>query len=207
MITQSVMQHDSYPEIRDALDTRWACFFKRISAIPIPLPSCTNIVSFLDAISPDGILLSGGNSLASLEDSQVNILRDRVDRIVIEYALKRDLPILGICRGMQSILAYFGSSFTRVAEHVTESHAISKVGSSRFIPDARRERRVNSYHAYGSQNCPAPLKVLYRSKDGCIEAAEHYSKPMAGIMWHPERLARPGKLDIQLFKNIFQFEE
>ena len=68
--------------------------------IPIPISTSTlkyfSLTEYLEYIQPDGILLSGGNDIGEVK------LRDKLEFQLLSWALK-NIPIFGICRGMQII--------------------------------------------------------------------------------------------------------
>jgi len=69
----------------------------------------------------------------------------------------------------------------------------------------RRERRpVNSYHRFAAFETRAPLDVWAVADDGAVKAVRHAHKPIAGIMWHPERSFPFTTADIALFRRSFQ---
>ena len=62
---------------------------------------------------------------------------------------------------------------------------------------------VNSYHNYSLKNCPKNFKVIYKSKDNCIESIRSFDLKKEGWMWHPERYKKFKLSDIKSFKKLF----
>lgn len=181
-------------ERRDALDQNWGEFLMLTGGLPIILPNNIKLVQYiLNEIEFDGIVLSGGNTLYSYGGKAPE--RDIVDDYLIEHAIINKIPLLGVCRGMQSVVNYFGGILNRVGNHVKIDHAIN----------GDITRVVNSYHNYGCDSLPDSLIVKARSEDGNVESINHNSLPILGIMWHPER-GTVNKDDIFLIKSLWEKE-
>ncbi|MBD5149742.1 MAG: type 1 glutamine amidotransferase [Oscillibacter sp.] len=191
-VTQRVEHIAAIGEWRDALSQEWAAFAEACGFLPLLLPNRAETVrDLMEAVRPDGILLTGGNDLASYGGDAPE--RDRVERFLIRYAIDRGVPLLGVCRGMQMLLDYFGAPLHRVEGHIRVEHPLSNGDT------------VNSFHGWGAAECPAPLLEMARSADGVLEAVTHGDYPwIYGIMWHPERCHPPRERDIQWIKEVFQ---
>lgn len=168
---------ESYNERRDCADQRIAEFIFSCGFLPIPVPNNPQIIEeMVTKISPDGIILTGGNSLVEYGGNAPE--RDASDKLLIRLAIQKDIPLYGFCRGMQSILSYFESSLEQVTGHVAIKHEV----------EGDISELVNSYH---NQACVKlnedELLCLARAKDGVIEAIRHKKYPILGTMWHPER--------------------
>lgn len=193
--TQRVEIIESYNERRDCADQRIADFLSYCGFIPIPLPNNPIIVDkIINIINPCGIVLTGGNSLVKYGGNAPE--KDETDKKLISIAIDKNIPLLGFCRGMQSILDYFGDELVKVDGHVAIKHMI--------INEHNESRLVNSYHNYACINNTSKLiKPLFKTNDGVIETIKHIKYPLIGIMWHPEREANYSKEDIELFKDLF----
>ena len=141
----------------------------------------------------DGLLLTGGGDVHpqrygmadALQSAKgVNELRDEFEFIIIERALGNDLPILGICRGMQLVNVYLGGSLfidlpsAGYPGHEEETdperrHDLSIRTDSLLWDICRCERiEVNSSHHQAVQRLGKGLMASATSSDGIVEGAE-----------------------------------
>ncbi|MCF6281526.1 MAG: gamma-glutamyl-gamma-aminobutyrate hydrolase family protein [Candidatus Polarisedimenticolaceae bacterium] len=201
-ITQRVECVKSYSERRDCLDQRWTTFVTELGYIPLPLPNIIpdQVSKLLDALNLDALLFSGGNSIASLDPSASNAApeRDVFESALLGEALERNIPVVGICRGMQMINLFMGGKLTPISGHVAVRHSISSVDAHDHLPGM-----INSYHNWSisPEGLANGLKPIAVDCDGNIEAFKHVEKSLLGIMWHPEREAPFDPLDIELIKR------
>lgn len=162
----------------------------------------------------DGILFAGGEDvdprfygeLKKYTSVQVNRVRDEFELALLERALSRRLPVLGICRGTQMINVRFGGTLYQdlksdkalELEHkqagsrleVTHTVMLTDPGS-RLAEAFQASCRVNSLHHQAIKRLGRGLKVTAHSEDGLIEAveaAEDYPFLVA-VQWHPEEIA------------------
>ncbi len=197
--TQRVEIIESYKERRDCADQRIADFIRRCGFIPIPVPNREDLASdIVNSIHPAGIILTGGNSLEKYGGNAPE--RDAMDATLINIAVKQSIPLYGFCRGMQSILDYFGNSLVGVDGHVAVRHLVN---------DGAGQYEVNSYHNQAcmqlQSNCG--LKIISQAEDSVIEAVCHEYLPLVATMWHPEREKEFTYRDITRIKSLFSREE
>ena len=190
-ITQRVEYMERIGERRDALSQEWAVLADDCGFAPLVLPNRLPLVRDLLASLPvEGFLLTGGNDLAAYGGDAPE--RDEVERYLLQTAVDKRVPLLGVCRGMQLVLDCFGTPLRRVEGHVQVEHSLDNGGL------------VNSFHNWGAVECRTPLLPLAWSADGVLEAVEHRDYPwVRGIMWHPERYHPARPQDIERIKEVF----
>jgi gamma-glutamyl-gamma-aminobutyrate hydrolase PuuD len=137
----------------------------------------------------------------------VNLTRDRFELALLHWALSCSLPVLGVCRGMQLLVAAHGGSMYQDLREMTTSHPEWQPVSHRTTnhgdtahwvdlepwsllnqTSSRKHLMVNSHHHQGIRTLPARFSVSARSRDGLIEAIEGSNGSFIfGVQWHPER--------------------
>lgn len=196
--TQRVELVESYKERRDCADVEIAKLIWECGFLPIPVNNIPEKVQILlEQISPDGMILTGGNDLSKYGGNAPE--RDETEKKIIEYGIKNQIPIYGFCRGMQMIADYFGAKLVKVEKHVAVRHRLE--GNAPW-----NGRTVNSFHKMAVKSSSSDLTIEARSEDGVIEAIKVKDKRIYGTMWHPERERPYEKDDVQFMKEIFSKE-
>ena len=200
VISQRIDNHVDREERRDALDQRITSLIFSIGLLPVPIPNSFHLEpdcseqnkdffdSWVKAIDPRAILLSGGNDVGDFSD------RDIVENWLLDHAEQNSLPALGICRGMQLMALRTGGKLEFLEGHVNTQHNLKGMIKG----------KVNSYHTQGFFKCPPKFRVLAQSEDGHIEAIRHESLPWEGWMWHPERDSVFSSRDVARLKSLFR---
>jgi N5-(cytidine 5'-diphosphoramidyl)-L-glutamine hydrolase len=195
-VTQRVSVVSSYGERRDCLDQAWTRFLAACGLLPVLLPNVTETaIALCDGLRVSGLVLTGGNDLAALGGDAPE--RDVVENALLDWAERRQLPVLGVCRGMQMIQQRFAIPLCRVEGHVAQRQLIRINGEP---------KEVSSYHHFAAFESRPPLEVWAVADDGVVKAVRHRSRPITGIMWHPERLAPFSAADVALFRQAFAVE-
>lgn len=203
-VTQRVEVIKGYYEARDCLDQRWVELLEAIDAELVPIPNNSSCIeNWLEKMNVDGIILSGGNDLCSIEGGQnTSLIRDQTEKSIIDFSIRKSLPVLGVCRGMQLINCYFGGVQSSIEGHVANRHSVTAVSKSE---EWNQYQNVNSFHTYGisKDELAADLGATVISDDRNVEAFEHKVEKITGIMWHPEREETFSRLDLNLLNSIF----
>jgi putative glutamine amidotransferase len=191
-VTQRVVVDPPHATRRDCLDQVWVKFLLRCGLLPIPIPNSVDAaLTICENVS--GIVLTGGNDLAAYGGDAPE--RDETETALLDLAERRDLPVLGVCRGMQVIQHRFGTRLEKVHGHVASRQRISIDGKS---------VEVNSFHNFGAMEVCPPLMTWAVSDDGVIKAVRHTDRRMIGVMWHPERLEPFAADDVARFSRFFE---
>lgn len=130
----------------------------------------------------DSLLLPGGGDILGPLDAQ--------ERYLIQLFVSSSRPVLGICRGMQALNVYFGGTlYRRVPGHQLPRgdliHPTCACGLLRSLMG--REITVTSCHHQAVQKLGHNLAAVQWTEDGIIEGICHFTRPVLGVQWHPER--------------------
>lgn len=178
-VSQRINYFPARTEWQDSLDQRLVSWIKNLGALPIPVPNVLMPISalqaWLEAVAPRAIVLSGGNDIGE------NLGRDETEKSLLDYASTLELPVLGICRGMQMMAHHGGISLEPSPGHAGTRHALGSLNGAIFPEE------VNSFHNWRIASCPKGYALTAEAEDGSIEAIRHQVLPWEGWMWHPER--------------------
>ena len=179
LVSTRIVETTSYPERRDALSHDWGRFFDRFRLLPILVPNSLAEPRGYMELGAKGLLLTGGDNLGS-KDAPSD--RDRTESILIRAAIDANLPILGVCRGLQMLNRYFGGNVLRSEDGQHVGLHTVKLNDGRIL-------NVNSFHndVVTSETLADELIPFAKADDGVIEGLTHPSLPITAIQWHPER--------------------
>jgi putative glutamine amidotransferase len=195
-VTQRISVVPDRDERLDCLDQGWTKFLATCELLPVLLPNVIEAaLALCERTSIAGLVLTGGNDLAALGGNAPE--RDSVENALLDFAERRELPVLGVCRGMQVIQQRFAIQLFRVEGHVTQRQIIQIEGEP---------REVNSYHHFAAFDSHPLLDVWAVADDGVVKAIRHSAQPITGIMWHPERFTPFSLADVALFRRVFALE-
>lgn len=179
--------------------------------IPVIIPPFDDVTSISHlTLQLDGIILSGGADIdpeylreQPLCELSVNPTRDLPEMLLTRIAFDRRIPILGICRGIQTLAAALGGKlYQDISQHGevishdqdtprdSTSHTVAiKQDSLLRTLFGNDTLHVNSFHHQAVKTVPEGFMVSATAADGIIEAMESTSgRSILGVQWHPECL-------------------
>ena len=188
-------------------------YYKKVVAaggVPLiipPLDDSDAIINTLDRI--DGLILSGGgdyNPLFCGEEPSprlhsINGERDLPELLITRLAYNRQIPMLGICRGIQTLAMALGGTVIQdiadtdgLIKHSQDAHRSVPTHSVSVSEDSVlhkiygcRSLYVNSFHHQAVGEVGDRFRVVAHSCDGIVEAMESTEmKSIIGVQWHPE---------------------
>jgi len=109
---------------------------------------------------------------------------------VLEAACALELPVFGVCLGLQAIAEYFGGELERLPAPRHGKRSRVRVLGGELMRALPRELGVGRYHSLvvRPDSVPAELQVTALSEDDQVMALEHRTLPVAGVQFHPESL-------------------
>ena len=175
-----------------------------------PLSSTETIVETLRHL--DGLLLSGGADINPLYQGEepipalhgINRERDLPELLITRLAYDRQLPILGICRGIQTLAVALGGKVeqdikasikhSQEADRSEPTHTVAvDQDSTLYNIYGSPTLLVNSFHHQAVREPGSKLRVVAKAPDGIVEAVESAEfKSVLGVQWHPECLGQDG---------------
>jgi gamma-glutamyl-gamma-aminobutyrate hydrolase PuuD len=188
----------------------------RLKTLPVMVPVVEGARACLPGYLADmrGLLLVEGEDIepkhfkARRENyshlEKTHPLKDDIEMELIRHALRKNLPILGICRGSQLLNVVCGGTLYGDVQKEKKSrlkhinfdhydsyrHPISIVAGSPLEKwYARKALRVNSYHHQGIRELAPRFRPMAYTKDGLVEGYYDPKKNfVVGLQFHPERL-------------------
>jgi putative glutamine amidotransferase len=179
--------------------------------LPVHLPQHVDPREYAGRL--DGVLLSGGadvdparyGAAVDAASGSVEPQRDVAELGLIDLAVDDDLPVLGICRGLQLLNVWAGGTLHQdVPGHArydlapgAESDTVVVEPDSLLGELSGAGLRVNSLHHQTVDRVAAGWTVTARAADGTVEALEWPGHDVIAVQWHPELL--PGAATDPLF--------
>lgn len=221
-LTLGMMEKTS-PRFREQrINTYFTAFAEcvaRAGGTPVDLPfvsSSTDVVNRLD-----GLVVTGGQDVhpsrwggQAAVDASIDprwshdahdLGRDAYEAALIEAAIERGIPVLGVCRGHQLLNVVRGGTLiehleegpiTHYTQHSAPSagdpeHVVDFVEGS-WVHEVYGARRVtNSWHHQAVDRPGRGLVVTGRTSDGVVESIALEDRPVIGVQWHPEWSVEP----------------
>ncbi len=201
IILSSKLIVDKYGKVNFLTDEDLSNYINKLGLNILPLSIKKNQINTENLRLAKGLILSGGGDIYKYKKNKINKLRDSIEIKLFNYFFKKNLPILLICRGFQLMIDMHKIKLFKQKNHVRKSHLL-KLSNSKFLKHSNLS--VNSYHNYSIKKLPVNYINVASTKDGSIEIAEHKSKKILGLMFHPERNMKSKELVIKSIKKFFK---
>lgn len=195
---------DSYRNFIERIDT--TIQINWVSAYSTPLNQLSTILE-----QADGIILTGGvdihpslygNSFDTIRCGTIDTVRDEIETKILDYALHRKIPCLGICRGLQIMNVHMGGSLHShlpdTLSHIHRGHSGAVTHPIKITKnigvleiDVTDILDPVSNHHQGISRLAKELEVWAVAPDGLSEGVRHkdtIAHPFfVGVQWHPEK--------------------
>jgi N5-(cytidine 5'-diphosphoramidyl)-L-glutamine hydrolase len=181
-LTMRVAKATEYTEFRDSISQDWLRRFADWNITPLLIPNILiSVREYLSQLKPDLIILTGGDDLGIYPE------RDKTEFDVLKASTEMEIPLLGVCRGLQLCNVYFGGTLSPIEDHAGTNHVVNF--QEPFHQIYGSEKKVNSYHNIGviDSGLGRGLVPVARDSSGAIEGYIHEKFNLACVMWHPER--------------------
>lgn len=214
---------------RFAMSRPYIAALEAVGALPVLLPLDLNEATMHALFRRlDGLFLAGGgdvNPNCYRKDKHertdgIDDLRDQAELLYATWALDANMPILGVCRGVQTMsVAAGGTLMQDVPTFVPNAirhqyypefpreyvaHEVETVAGTRLASILGPTAQVNSFHHQAVETLPAGFCASAYAPDGVIEAVERESRDTfaVGVQWHPESLVFTDASMMNLFQQF-----
>ena len=186
-------------------DVYWVDYAQGVIAaggVPVFLPLSLDPAEIIPRL--DGILMSGGADIdpkrygaePEPELQSIEPARDEFELKILELVYECELPVAGICRGLQILNVHAGGSlYQDVPPHSvrdkapsTRVHDITTEKGSILEKLYGEKLEVNSLHHQSIKTLGKHFSASATSNDGIVEGIEHSQLPIVAVQWHPEML-------------------
>jgi putative glutamine amidotransferase len=196
-----------WDETADLLPTSYADAVAAAGGAPLLLPPATPAAATSALEGLHGLVLTGGADVdpdrygATTDDrtGPVRPDRDEWELALVAAAIQRDVPLLGVCRGMQVLAVALGGTLVQHLPEVVGNeshrptvgvhgrHAVRLAAGSRLAALLGERTEVATYHHQAVDRLPDSVRATGWADDGTVEAFElHAAGWGIGVQWHPE---------------------
>lgn len=213
---------------RDVVNRPYTDAVYAAGGLPVGVPCLDDEAAVRELLGrADALLVTGGEDVSPDIFGQdphrhlgsVAPWRDTLDRIAIAYAMQRpDLPVLGICRGIQSLVAFAGGTLiqdipSQVAHAIQHSqkapgyHGIHEIqiAAGSLLADivGGTTAMTNSFHHQAVDQLPPGFQAIARSSDGVVEAlVREGARFCLGVQFHPELMVNHSPAMAAIFSRF-----
>ena len=174
----------------------------------------------------DGVMFTGGSDINPVHYGEKPYKeglsyvdeRDEMEIAICKsfYELKK--PMLGVCRGIQTINVALGGTLVQdiptMVELSAHKQSLFPDKSAHYVRSAEgsamrklfgEEFIVNTHHHQSVRDCAPGFRVTAVTDEGVIEAIEHESLPIIGTQWHPERMIGEENFEMENMMPLFEY--
>jgi putative glutamine amidotransferase len=182
----------------------------------VELEDCDGLV-LSGGIDSDPVFYNGSVDYPNKPDEGWHTERDLFEKSLYESALKKSIPILAVCRGLQLVNVIQGGTLNQDLGELNESHKTEEELDKEHTVNIYRgtllseiaqveTAKVNSAHHQAIKKLGEGLMINCMAEDGTVEGAEWKEKEhkpfLLCVQWHPERMYKFQLQDTPLSKNI-----
>ena len=215
----TLRRHGEPPHAEMALGMTYLCAIEAAGGMPVVLPPLGDVDALVDRL--DGVCLSGGPDIDPEgygehdRDPQLGTTEpdlDAYELAVAQLADARKMPILGVCRGVQTLnVARGGTLHQHLGDHRQTEPGRVPTHSVRIDPDSRlarvlgvTEAEVNSFHHQAAARLGGGLRAVAWAPDGTVEGLESEGPELyLGVQWHAESLVESPE-HLALFRELVE---
>ena len=215
-----------YNSKKNSVNTVYVQSVLKTGGIPYLIPVTDDVEVLRQIVNQlDGLVMTGGEDIAPLyygeqnhpQLGEINAERDVYDLTLVKLAIEHNVPILGICRGLQLINVAMGGTLyqdlpSQVSKRINHRQESGKTLAHKVlvVPNTQTSRilkvdsiHVNSLHHQAIKNLAPGLKTAGKSIDGVVEMVEAYpTRQILAVQFHPEYFTAEGDT---LMSKFFQF--
>ncbi|MFT4861182.1 MAG: anthranilate synthase [Pseudohongiellaceae bacterium] len=123
----------------------------------------------------------------------------------IEAAVEKQLPIFGVCLGLQGIVEYFGGTLKELDYPMHGKPSTVEHAGTALFAGIEPSFTAGRYHSLVAATVPECLRVTAQTADGAVMAVEHKHQPISAVQFHPESLMTLGnRSGYQLIANVIK---
>lgn len=209
------------------VNSKYVAAVEKNGGIPLIIPFINNGEKLYRLINLcDGLLFPGGEDIDPMlygenPHSKLGEIKPEIDEFLIKamkYAIKKRIPVFGICKGMQIMAVATGGTLyqdiyeqregesflhCQTAKRDYELHSVKIEKNSRLYEVLGTDTiKTNSMHHQSIKAAGSRMKVTAETEDGVVEAMESEDGLLLGVQWHPEEMIFTSKKMNSLFRNL-----
>lgn len=205
-----------YNPKKNSVNTVYVQSVLKNGGVPYLVPVTDDVETLRQIVSQlDGLVMTGGEDIDPKyygeenhpQLGEVNYERDSYDLTLVKLAIEHNIPILGICRGLQLINVAMGGTLYQdlPSQHSQEINHRQESGTILahkvlVTPDTQTykvlgvsELMTNSLHHQAIKKLAPGLKITGKAEDGVVEMIEGYPiRSVLAVQYHPEYFASEG---------------